>query len=134
MSSTLKNISNSTGIKFIEKRSTTSNMSFMPTTHLYLRIFGLYPNKMISKPGIRDTLYIIVLSLPLWFVNLTSYAYFKANIQTADIAVITDTMYTSFIFTMMCGNYILLTIRKFQIRKIIDYIEDLVTERKYFIV
>lgn len=93
-------------------------------------MFGLYPSETTKKIGIRDTLYIIVLSLPLWFVNLTSYAYFNANLQTADIAVITDSMYTSFIFTMMCGNYIILTIRKFQVRRIIDYIEDLVTERK----
>lgn len=93
-------------------------------------MFGLYPSEATKKLGIRDTLYILVLSLPLWFVNLTSYAYLEANLKTADVAVITDSMYTSFIFTMMCGNYIILTIRKFQVRHVIDYIEDLVTERK----
>lgn len=93
---------------------------FMPTTRRFLRWFGLYPSENISQTGIRDTLYIIVVSLPLWFVLLTSYAYFEANIKTADIAVITDNMYTNFIFTMMCGNYYLLTLRKFGIREIID--------------
>lgn len=109
-------------------------MSFMPTTRLFLRMFGLYPNKKITKTGVPDTLYIIMLSLPLWFVNLTSYAYLDANAQTADIAVITDSMYTNFIFTMMCGNYIILTIRKFQVRSVIDFMDDVVMERKLFII
>lgn len=97
---------------------------------MFLRGFALYPHKDIRKTGVSDTFRIIVTSLPLWFVALTSYAYFKANIKTADIAVITDTMYTNFIFTMMCFNYILLTVRKFQVRKVIDDIEAVVTERK----
>lgn len=106
-------------------------MAFMPTTLLFLRTFGIYPNKRLSKHGFADTLYIFVLSLPLFFVLLTSYAYFAANLKTADIAVITDSMYTSFIFTMMCGNFILLGIRKFQIRKVIDEIGGLQAARKY---
>lgn len=105
-------------------------MVYMPTTRLFLRTFGIYPNKKLSKHGFPDTLYIFVMSLPLWFVLLTSYAYFVANLQTADIAVITDSMYTSFIFTMMCGNFILLAMRKFEIRKVIDDIGHLETERK----
>lgn len=106
-------------------------MSFMPTTRAFLRMFALYPHKSISKTGVIDTLRIVVTSLPLWFVVLTSYAYFNANLKTADIAVMTDAMYTNFIFTMMCGNYILLTIRKFQIRKLIDDIEVMVEEREF---
>lgn len=107
-------------------------MSYMPTTKLFLKGFGLYPNKSISETGILDTLRIFVTSLPLWFVTLTSYAYLNANLTTADIAVITDAMYTNFIFTMMCLNYFLLTIRKFQVRKVIDDIENVVVERKLF--
>lgn len=107
-------------------------MNYMPTTRLFLRMFGLYPNKNIAAAGVSDTLYIIMVSLPLWFVVLTSYAYFEANLKTADIAVITDSMYTNFIFTMMCGNYILLTIRKFQIRRVIDDIETVVMDREFF--
>lgn len=105
-------------------------MVYMPTTRLFLRTFGIYPNKKLSKHGLADTLYIFILSLPLWFVLLTSYAYFAANLQTADIAVITDSMYTSFIFTMMCGNFILLAMRKFEIRKVIDDIGKLEAERE----
>lgn len=105
-------------------------MVYMPTTRLFLRTFGIYPNKKLSKHGLADTLYILILSLPLWFVLLTSYAYFAANLQTADIAVITDSMYTSFIFTMMCGNFILLAMRKFEIRKVIDDIGKLEAERE----
>lgn len=102
----------------------------MPTTRLFLRTFGIYPNKKLSNHGLADTLYIFILSLPLWFVLLTSYAYFAANLQTADIAVITDSMYTSFIFTMMGGNFILLAMRKFEIRKVIDDIGKLKAERE----
>lgn len=93
---------------------------FMPTTRRLLRWFGLYPSENLRQTGIKDTLYIVAVSLPLWFVLLTSYAYLKANIKTADIAVITDNMYTNFIFTMMCANYYLLSLRKFGIREIID--------------
>lgn len=107
-----------------------TKMVYMPTTRLFLRTFGIYPNKKLSKHGLADTLYIFILSLPLWFVLLTSYAYFAANLQTADIAVITDSMYTSFIFTMMCGNFILLAMRKFEIRKVIDDIGKLEAERE----
>lgn len=104
----------------------------MPTTRTFLRMFALYPDKSITKVGLTDTLRIIVTSLPLWFVALTSYAYLEANRKTANIAVITDAMYTNFIFTMMCGNYILLTIRKFQVRKVIDVMGLIVKERKLF--
>lgn len=104
---------------------------FMPTTRRFLRWFGLYPSENLTRSGIKDTLYIIVVSLPLWFVLLTSYAYFKANIKTADIAVITDNMYTNFIFTMMCGNYFLLTLRKFEIREIIDEMEAMLKISKF---
>lgn len=107
-------------------------MSYMPTTRKFLRMFALYPDKSITKVGFTDTLRIILISLPLWFVVLTSYAYLKVNLKTADIAVITDAMYTNFIFTMMCVNYILLTVRKFQVRKVIDDIGELVEKRKQF--
>lgn len=103
----------------------------MPTTRRFLRWFGLYPSEKLNQPGIKDTLYIIVVSLPLWFVLLTSYAYFKANIKTADIAIITDNMYTNFIFTMMCGNYFLLTLRKFEIREVIDEMEAMLEISKF---
>lgn len=103
-------------------------MSSMPTTRKFLRGFALYPHKSIQKTGVPDTLRIIITSLPLWFVVLTSYAYLEANLKTADIAVITDAMYTNFIFTMMCFNYILLTLRKFQVRNVVDDIEAVVTE------
>lgn len=103
----------------------------MPTTRKFLRGFGLYPHKSVQKAGVSDTLRIVVTSLPLWFVCLTSYAYFEANLKTADIAVITDAMYTNFIYTMMCFNYIALTWRKFQVRKVIDDIETVVKQRKF---
>lgn len=107
-------------------------MSYMPLTRVLLRGFGLYPHKSITKTGFLDTLRIIVTSFPLWFVMLTSYAYSNANLHTADINIITDTMYTNFIFTMMSGNYILMAIRKFDIRKLIDDIENIVKERKLY--
>lgn len=105
----------------------------MPTTRRFLRWFGLYPSENLNQPGVKDTIYIIVVSLPLWFVLLTSYAYFKANIKTADIAVITDNMYTNFIFTMMCGNYFLLTLRKFEIREIIDEMGAMLKNSKFYL-
>lgn len=95
-------------------------------------MFALYPDKSITKTGFTDTLRIVLTSLPLWFVALTSYAYLKANLKTADIAVITDAMYTNFIFTMMCANYIMLTVRKFQVRKVIDDMGLVVEKRKQF--
>lgn len=106
-------------------------MKFMPTTRLLLRGYGLYPSENVIKPGFVDTAYIIILSLPLWFVLLTNYAYLEANIKTADIAVITDSMYTSFIFSMMCGNYFVLARRKIQIREVIDEIESITKRSNY---
>lgn len=80
-------------------------MSYVPTTRMFLRGFDLYPHKSIQKTGIFNTLRIIVTSLPLWFVGLTNYAYFEANLKTADIAVITDAMYTNFdVFQLYCAD------------------------------
>lgn len=109
-------------------------MVIMPTTYYLLCKFGLYPSKNISKTGVKDTLQITLLSLPILFNLITSFAYFVVNFKTADIAIITDSLYTNFVFLMMCGNYYLLALRKFTIREVIDDFDAVINERKsYFL-
>lgn len=109
---------------------TIMEFNFIPKTLYLMRFFGLFPPKNQESTKFKDVVYIFCLAFSLWFVLGGSYAYLYANIHTATVDIMTDNMYTNFIYQMMCSNYLLMSIGRFSIRDLINELEIIVTKSK----